>query len=353
MSFSTPRATAVSSRSPAREARGGPITAEEWRGWGTGSVLVPEMVGKAVEYLRDLEEEKGERLRFGGNGGKIVGNFKVQEDKKHRAAYKGLSDSEEKLQFFSARQIACRLLGSRGYLCQKCWLAMDDCMCSEIKPSSLWNGIRLWVYMHPKDFLRQNNTGKLLWQVFGVQSASLSLFGIAELEEIMWHEFKNAGKSKVWCLYPSKGAVSKSVEECFSDVSSPSENHRVGQNETLHFILIDGTWSNSNAMVSRLKDHVKLVWGDVELPCISLAAGASSMHRLRPQPSWDRTCTAAAAADLLSELHLLPNFSSYGLAKQAEAVDDALEVLLDALTGRRLRNGRSITREVRNTSSFS
>lgn len=47
------------------------------------------------------------------------GDFKVQEDKKHRAKYASLSNSEEKLQFFSARQIACRLLGSRGYLCQK------------------------------------------------------------------------------------------------------------------------------------------------------------------------------------------------------------------------------------------
>lgn len=47
------------------------------------------------------------------------GDLKVQEDKKHRAKYQALGDSEEKLQFFSARQIACRLLGSRGYLCQK------------------------------------------------------------------------------------------------------------------------------------------------------------------------------------------------------------------------------------------
>jgi len=43
----------------------------------------------------------------------------MEEDKKHRAAYKALSESEMKFQFFSARQIACRLLGSRGYLCQK------------------------------------------------------------------------------------------------------------------------------------------------------------------------------------------------------------------------------------------
>lgn len=47
------------------------------------------------------------------------GDFKVHEDKKHREKFKSLGDSEKKLQFFSARQIACRLLGSRDYLCQK------------------------------------------------------------------------------------------------------------------------------------------------------------------------------------------------------------------------------------------
>ena len=69
----------------------------------------------------------------------------------------------------------------------------------------------------------------------------------------------------------------------------------------------------------------------------------------RPQPSWDRTCTAAAAAGLLSELQLLPQFSSFELEKQAEAVEHALTVLLDALTNRRLRMGRSITRKMRHT----
>ena len=49
----------------------------------------------------------------------LQGDFKVHEDKKHRAKYQALGDSEKKLQFFSARQIACRLLGSRDYLCQK------------------------------------------------------------------------------------------------------------------------------------------------------------------------------------------------------------------------------------------
>ncbi|KAL9322463.1 hypothetical protein ACSQ67_010516 [Phaseolus vulgaris] len=92
---------------------------------------------------------------------------------------------------------------------------------------------------------------------------------------------------------------------------------------TQHFILIDGTWSNSAAMFRRLQG--------------------------RPQPSWDRTCTAAAAAGLLSELQLLPQFSSIELDKQEEAVEHALTVLLDALTKRRVRMGRSITRKVRQT----
>jgi len=50
--------------------------------------------------------------------------------------------------------------------------------------------------MHPKDFLRQNNTGKLLWQVFGVQAAQLCLFGIQEHEDIMWDAFHRSGGLK-------------------------------------------------------------------------------------------------------------------------------------------------------------
>ncbi|KAJ6758085.1 DTW DOMAIN-CONTAINING PROTEIN [Salix koriyanagi] len=115
----------------------------------------------------------------------------------------------------------------------------------------------------------------------------------------------------------------------------------------LNFILIDGTWSNSAAMFNRLKEKTKSVWGVEDLPCISLSAGVSTMHKLRPQPSWDRTCTAAAAIGLLSELQILPQFSSYGLDKQSEVLENAVDVLLDALTARRLRMGRSITRRLR------
>ncbi|KDP24135.1 hypothetical protein JCGZ_25792 [Jatropha curcas] len=341
-------------RSPPREVDA-EVSLQEWQGWGTISP-VPAKVLEIVEDLKHLESKTDAQMVFGGSGGKLKGEFKLQEDKKHRATYEALGDSEQKLQFFAARQIACRLLGSRDYLCQKCWLpSEEDCMCSKVEHSSLWPGIRFWLYMHPKDFLRQNNTGKLLWQVFGVQSATLCLFGIPEHEEIMWNAFKLAGKDKVWCLYPNKNEVTKSVHDAFGqEFSADLECASRGTNEdkTLNFILIDGTWSNSAAMFRRLKEQTKSVWGEEDLHCISLANGASTMHKLRPQPSWDRTCTAAAATSLLSELQYLPKFNSYDLDKQAEALEDALVILLEALTTRRLRMGRSITRKVRSTNNI-
>ncbi|KAA8524398.1 hypothetical protein F0562_010811 [Nyssa sinensis] len=348
-----------SSLSPPREVHSADtgdttISVQEWQGWGTTSPI-PAMVTEIVEDLNVLDRNIDAQMSFGGIGGKLQGDFKIQEDKKHRAKYQALGDSEKKLQFFAARQIACRLLGSRGYLCQKCWLPLEDCMCSKVPSCSLLRGIRFWLYMHPKDFLRQNNTGKLLWQVFGVQAATLCLFGIAEHEEIMWNAFKFAGKDKVWCLYPNKNVPIKSVQDSFAQDSSTVQrggNFHVDStaqtngDKTMNFVLIDGTWSNSSAMFRRLTERAKLVWEE-DLPCISLATGASAMHKLRPQPSWDRTCTAAAGLGLLSELQLLPEFSSFGLDKQAEALEDALAVLLEALTARRLRMGRSITRRER------
>ncbi|KAL2937756.1 DTW domain-containing protein YfiP, partial [Bienertia sinuspersici] len=177
--------------SPRKDPIDGTLTLQEWQNWGTNSP-VPASIIDAIAYLKAFERESDAQMIFGGNGGRLIGEYKIKEDKKHRVAYQALGDSEMKLQFFSARQIACRLLGSRGYLCQKCWLPYEDCMCLKVKPCPLWRGIRFWLYMHPKDFLRQNNTGKVLWQVFGVEAATLCLFGIVEHEETMWNEFKKA-----------------------------------------------------------------------------------------------------------------------------------------------------------------
>nr|BAK05785.1 predicted protein [Hordeum vulgare subsp. vulgare] len=328
---------------------GGEVSSEEWQRWGTSSPL-PTVVASVVHQLLEMESSAGEKMRFGGVGSKLKGDFKDVEDKKHRAVYETLADSDQKLQYYSARQIGCRLLGSRGYLCQKCWLPMEDCMCSKLAPCNLWRGIRFWLYMHPKDFLRQNNTGKLLWQVFGIQAASLCLFGIQEHEDIMWDAFQRSGKEKVSFLYPNKSATPKSVNDLKFDDFTMNAGLQDGgvQREPLNLVLLDGTWSNSAALYRRLKERWTAIWGEEDIPCISLSMlSASVMHKLRPQPAWDRTCTAAAAAGLLSELHMRPELSAFKLEEQAEAVECSLDVLLDALTVRRVRLGRSITRKQR------
>jgi hypothetical protein len=59
------------------------------------------------------------------------------EDRKHRAVYETLADSGQKLQYYSARQIGCRLLGSRGYLCQK--VAYEPVMeFSDMHNAAIW-----------------------------------------------------------------------------------------------------------------------------------------------------------------------------------------------------------------------
>lgn len=58
-----------------------------------------------------------------------------------------------------------------------------------------------------QDFLRQNNTGKLLWQVFGTEAATLCLFGIAEQEEIMWDAFKLSGLFVCSCFLKLIGPI--------------------------------------------------------------------------------------------------------------------------------------------------
>ncbi|XP_064952611.1 uncharacterized protein LOC135607128 isoform X2 [Musa acuminata AAA Group] len=284
------------------EGDGAAISVVEWQGWGTSSPVTATVM-EVIKDIKALARDSDAPMTFGGLGGKL-----------------------------------------------KCWLAMEDCMCSRLVKCSLWCSIKFWLYMHPKDFLRQNNTGKLLWQIFGIQSAALCLFGIREHEDIMWSAFRDSGKGMVWFVYPNQNSSPMSVEDLFSSgpfTGLESQKMDLGE-KPLNFVLIDGTWSNSSAMHRRLKERWALTWGEEHLPCISLSTlGASVMHKLRPQPSWDRTCTAAAAAGILWELHLVPRLSIYGLDKQAEAVENALDVLLDALVQRRLRKGRSITRKER------
>jgi hypothetical protein len=73
------------------------------------------------------------------------------EDRKHRAVYETLADSDQKLQYYSARQIGCRLLGSRGYLCQK--VAYESIQCYVQRNNSGLMFTELKLVFIPRVFL--------------------------------------------------------------------------------------------------------------------------------------------------------------------------------------------------------
>eukprot|EP01018_Ginkgo_biloba_P024090 Gb_08766 [translate_table: standard] len=108
------------------------------------------------------------------------------------------------------------------------------------------------------------------------------------------------------------------------------------------------TWTQLEPPMCPFEDHARAMWGEESLPCVALShTNVSVMHRLRPQPSLDRTCTAAASIQLLSELNLIQELALHRLDQSAEALENSLGLLLDALSGRRQRMGRSIIRPQR------
>ena len=58
-----------------------------------------------------------------------------------------------------------------------------------------------------QDFLRKNNSGKLLWQTFGEHSARLCIFGIQEHEDIMWDALRKSGFLFVLAYYSNEKTI--------------------------------------------------------------------------------------------------------------------------------------------------
>lgn len=61
----------------------------------------------------------------------------------------------------------------------------------------------------------------------------------------------------------------------------------------------------------------------------------------------EKTCTAAAAGQLLRELNQRAPFAGHGLDLTADTIDEAVDCLSEALVGRRRRVGRPVTRSRR------
>ncbi|XP_024516435.1 uncharacterized protein LOC112341120 isoform X3 [Selaginella moellendorffii] len=199
------------------------------------------------------------------------------------------------------------------------------------------------------DFLRKNNTGKLLWQTFGFEAVKLCIFGVEQQENAMWSALQQAGHENVWCVYPGRDETGYRVDEIpIADVFVEEASKRSEEEAAcaLHFILMDGTWTNSKAMLSRINIRANRAWNDA-VPCVTLEPLLpSAMHALRPQPSTEKTCTAAAASQLLRELSSRREMALVGaqLEESARVIDKSITCLFDSLACRRKRGGKPLCR---------
>jgi len=69
--------------------------------------------GVVIRELLEMVVAAEEKMRFGGIGSKLKGDFKDMEDKKHMAVCETLGDSDQKLHYFSGRQIGAEGIRAR------------------------------------------------------------------------------------------------------------------------------------------------------------------------------------------------------------------------------------------------
>jgi hypothetical protein len=171
------------------------------------SEVTPETI---AESLQILEHGSFEELRI------------VDEDvfKEHLLTVK---DSKHKQRINTYRTLAGRILSTAVAAplpnqnvkplvqCGTCWLPIENCMCGEVSALSrpLWSGMKIWMLMHSKEFMRKNNTGKVMWQLFGEESVRLSISGLDMHEDEMWKEFESAGRHRVFLMYPERKTQEK------------------------------------------------------------------------------------------------------------------------------------------------
>eukprot|EP00898_Chlorokybus_atmophyticus_P003007 jgi/Chlat1/3707/Chrsp251S03869 len=126
-----------------------------------------------------------------GNGTSVVADDDVPSELLCRRLIAAAGSDEERLRIFAAHAVGAR-----------CWFPAFHCICGHMKKHTLWPGVRLWLYMHPKEYRRINNSGKVLWHVFGEDSATLCIFGVEEHEDRLWSALTNPQHQRAYVLFP-------------------------------------------------------------------------------------------------------------------------------------------------------
>jgi DTW domain-containing protein YfiP len=230
-----------------------------------------------------------------------------KEEEKINAEFSRLSeecpsDKRESLQV--QKKFTLDNLKFDSYLCRRCWLINEVCICSQAKPihpSQFQH--RLIIYMHYIEYARSSNTGALPQVCMSSENIKVLVKGIpsddCEMEKICL-------EPNTFVFFPSEHAITfPELIEMTSVHHNPAES--LSSSESLHtqrfnIIIVDGTWSQAKKVERDLDirlPRIKLISID-ELP-VELRAP------MRDQSGPERICTLGAIIQLLKEMRCNPS----------------------------------------------
>eukprot|EP00759_Apiculatamorpha_spiralis_P038572 PhF_6_TR37703/c0_g1_i1/m.56120 len=207
--------------------------------------------------------------------------------------------------------------------CRYCWLHRPMCTCAwmgRLFPIASVTAPTFTVLMHPREFSRITNSGKLLGCLLGCEILIAWLPHTTQrLKELC-----ETQRDRLCVLYPHPDAIS--IEDYLGTYSARQEEVVVttpGSCETAirpppHVILIDSTWNEAKALNLFFPEEIPRV----VLPLEMMEAHVSLFRHIRSRTRASGVCTAEAAALF---------FRSAGFVKEAETVLDALRFMVDVV----------------------
>jgi DTW domain-containing protein YfiP len=249
-----------------------------------------------------------------------------------------------KRQFATVRMLRRRIVFLMNQQrCPSCWLEPRCCVCSHLTkmsssepeqqeeedPSLLLP--RFFLYMHPKEFLRSSNSGKLILRTLPVASRELLIAGI-EAHDMRLQDVCAAAPHNTVILFPSDDSVGldewliakqKKKEEA-EENSAPA----AAAAAPLNVVLFDGTWRQANSLRRQFQADGSV---GARIPLVHLPRGEgiapteSLFAPLRRQSRPRRISSIEAVAQVINTTTMQQQSSS------SAALISNLCVLVDAL----------------------
>ena len=178
-----------------------------------------------------------------------------------------------------ALRVESDLKSTRGYRkhrCPGCQLPKQLCICSLLP--SLKTKATFWVLMHPFEFEKPTNTGKIIQDC--VPQTKIIFWERTTPDLELLNMFQ--GQQNIFLVFP---------EEYKTDNNSVIPATQLGV-ENPHFILLDGTWKQARK-IFRKSPYLH------HLPIISFKTDQKSIYLLRRPSQVHHLCTIEVAIALL------------------------------------------------------